>query len=63
MSTFRRYFQHLAPNGRRDWLFILPSLVLLGLFGLPILALVMQAMGETFLAYALSAGSHFCIEA
>ena len=54
MSTIRRYFQHLATNGHRDWLFILPSLLLLGLFGLPILALILNAIGETFLSYALS---------
>jgi molybdate transport system permease protein len=54
MSTLRRYFQHLASNGHRDWLFVLPGLLLLALFGLPILALVTQAMGDTFLAYALS---------
>lgn len=54
MTILRHYFQHLASNGRRDWLFILPSLVLLALFGLPILALVTQAIGERFLAYALS---------
>jgi len=33
---------------------VLPSLILLGLFGLPILALVTQAIGDTFLTYALS---------
>ena len=54
MSTIRRYFQHLATNGHRDWLFILPSLLLLGLFGLPILALILNAIGETFLSSALS---------
>jgi hypothetical protein len=37
MSTLRRYFQHLASNGHRDWLFVLPGLLLLALFGLPIL--------------------------
>jgi len=54
MSNIRVYFQRLATNGHRDWLFILPGLLLLALFGLPILALLAQAMGETFLAYALA---------
>lgn len=54
MSSIRRYFKHLASNGHRDWLFVLPSLLLLGLLGLPILALVIQAFKETFLAHALS---------
>lgn len=54
MSTIRRYFQHLATDGHRDWLFVLPGLLLLGLFGLPILALIIQALEGPFLAYALS---------
>jgi molybdate transport system permease protein len=54
MSKIRIYFQHLATNGHRDWLFVLPSLFLLALFGLPILALFTQAMGKTFLSYALA---------
>ena len=54
MSKIRIYFQHLATNGHRDWLFVLPSLLLLGLFGLPILALFTQAMGENFLTYAFA---------
>jgi len=54
MSKLRVYFQHLATGGHRDWLFVLPSLLLLALFGLPILALFTRAMGKTFLAYALA---------
>ena len=54
MSKIRLYFQHLAADGHRDWLFILPGLLLLGLFGLPILALFSQAMGDAFLPYALA---------
>jgi molybdate transport system permease protein len=54
MSKIRVYFQHLATNGHTDWLFMLPGLLLLGLFGLPILALFTQAMGKTFLTYALA---------
>ena len=54
MSTLRRYFYHLTTNGHKDWLFVLPSILLLSLFGLPILALILNAIGDTFLAYALS---------
>ena len=32
MSKLRIYFQHLATDGHRDWLFVLPGLLLLGLF-------------------------------
>ena len=54
MSKIRVYFQHLASNGHSDWLFVLPGLLLLGLFGLPILALFTRAMGRTFLSYAFA---------
>ena len=54
MSKIRRYFQHLTTDGHTDWLFVLPSLLLLGLFGLPILALLLQAVDEPFFTYALS---------
>jgi len=54
MSKIRLYFQHLATDGHRDWLFILPGLLLLGLFGLPILALFSQALGDATLSYALA---------
>ena len=54
MSKIQRYFQHLATDGHTDWLFVFPGLLLLGLFGLPILALFTQAMGSPFLSYALA---------
>jgi molybdate transport system permease protein len=46
-----------SPRGRNDWLFLLPSLLLLGLFGLPLLALLARAFDRDFLSHALSASA------
>ena len=43
-----------SKNTRADWLFVAPSLVLIGLLGLPLLALLVRAAGPDFIAYALS---------
>src|SRR5512141_2351879 len=48
MTSMRRYWQNLLSDGRSVWLFIVPSLVLAGLFGLPIVALVVRAAGSDF---------------
>lgn len=42
---------------RNDWLFILPSLFLLGLFGLPLLALIARAADGDFFTYAFSSSA------
>ncbi len=44
----------MTTNSQSDWLFIIPGLFLVALLGLPILALVMRAIGWDFLTYALS---------
>ena len=54
MPGLRRLFEHIANNGTRDWLFILPSLVLLTLLGLPLLALFGRAFNADFFTQALS---------
>ncbi len=41
-------------RGRSGWLFVLPSLGLAALLGLPLLALVWRAAGKEFLAFALA---------
>ena len=50
----RRLIQHLSENRQRDWVFILPSLFLLILFGLPLLALIQRALAADFFSQALS---------
>ena len=54
MSSLRRFFHHLAANGHSDWVFIIPSLVLIALLGLPLLALILRAFDKEFFSYALS---------
>jgi molybdate transport system permease protein len=50
----RRFLQRLSLNRNPGWVFILPSLGLIGLLGLPLLALVWRAIGKDFFNYALS---------
>lgn len=54
MSFLHRLFRHTAAGTKTDWVFLLPSLVLLAFFGLPLLALIQRAVGTDFFAYALS---------
>ena len=54
MSSLRRFFRHLASNGHSDWIFIVPSLILVALLGLPLLALILRSLDKDFLSYAIS---------
>ena len=51
----RRFYQRLSINNNPGWVFILPSLGLLLLLGLPLVALVWRGIGKDFFTYALSA--------
>lgn len=53
----RRSTPPTAPRTWSDWAFVLPSLILVALLGLPLLALVGRAIGQDFLASALSASA------
>ena len=50
----KRVISNLLVKQGPGWVFILPSLLLIGLFGLPILALILSAIGEDFFKYILS---------
>ncbi len=50
-----RFLRRLALDQNPAWIFILPSLVLIGLLGLPLLALFWRAIGNDFLSFVLSA--------
>jgi molybdate transport system permease protein len=54
MNKFRNSLIHLLHNGHLVWLFILPSLILLSLFVLPLLALFVRSIDGDFLNHALS---------
>jgi molybdate transport system permease protein len=49
-----RYLRRFAASQNLGWIFILPSLVLIALLGLPVLALVLRSLGKDFFTYALS---------
>jgi molybdate transport system permease protein len=44
----------VTTNSQTDWLFVIPSLLLVLLLGLPVLALFVRAIGKDFFTYALS---------
>jgi molybdate transport system permease protein len=50
----QRFFQRITHDGYSSWLFILPALFLIGLFGLPILALSLRAINANFFGYVFS---------
>jgi molybdate transport system permease protein len=50
----RRFFQRITHDGYSSWLFVLPALFLVGLFGLPILALTLRAVDVNFFDYVFS---------
>ncbi len=54
MNSFQQIMHRLASDDRTAWLFVLPGLVLILLFGLPLLSLLIHAADSTFLQYALS---------
>lgn len=49
-----RFLRRLSPDHNPAWIFILPSLVLIGLLGLPLVALFWRAIGRDFFANAFS---------
>jgi molybdate transport system permease protein len=54
MTTLRLYFKHLTSDTHTNWIFVLPSLLLLALFGIPLLALILQATQTSFFEHALA---------
>jgi molybdate transport system permease protein len=53
-AQLRRFFRRLSFDHNRGFVFILPSLLLIGLLGLPLLALLWRAAGRDFFSYVLS---------
>jgi molybdate transport system permease protein len=52
--SLRRFWTNRSSEHHPGWIFILPSLGLIGLLGLPLLALVWKAVGTGFFTNALS---------
>jgi molybdate transport system permease protein len=49
-----RFLRRFSTDHNPGWVFILPSLVLIGLLGLPLIALVWRAIGKDFFGYIFS---------
>ncbi|HXD09770.1 MAG TPA: ABC transporter permease [Anaerolineales bacterium] len=54
MNKLRQLFTRLLNDGHLNWLFIVPSAILLALFALPIFALFVRAVNQDFFSYAFS---------
>lgn len=54
MRLRRSSTARITTNSQRDWLFVLPGVLLAGFLGLPLFALFLRAAGQDFWAYALS---------
>src|SRR5512138_3284353 len=50
MTSLQRTLRSFISEGHYGWLFIVPSLLLAALFGVPVLNLVVRAIGSGFLA-------------
>jgi molybdate transport system permease protein len=49
-----KFLRNLGIDHNPGWIFILPSLLLIGLLGLPLLALLLRAITKDFFSYVLS---------
>lgn len=54
MDRHKSFFARFITDDRLNWVFILPSLVLLALFALPLFALFVRSISDHFLTYAFS---------
>lgn len=54
MSPLQHFFDHSFGRSKADWLFILPSLVMLLLLGLPIISIFGKSLGDGFFSYIIA---------
>src|SRR6266496_3134685 len=54
MNRLKHFLARSLNDGHLNWVFILPSAILLALFALPLLALFVRSLNESFLGYAVS---------
>jgi len=50
----RKFIHHVLDNGYSKWIFIIPGMLLLALFALPLLAIVLRAVNMDFLIHVFS---------
>lgn len=54
LNVVHRLFRQRRMNNSPGWVFIIPSLILIGLIGLPLIALVWRSIGNDFFTYTFS---------
>jgi len=54
MNKHKGLFQQFLNDGHLNWVFILPSAILLALFALPLFALFVRSISESFFSFAFS---------
>jgi molybdate transport system permease protein len=54
MNKLREFFRQVFGEGTSKWIFLLPSLILLVFFSLPLIALIHRSIAPDFFANALS---------
>jgi molybdate transport system permease protein len=54
VKLLRRFARWLSTGNKSGWIFILPSLILIALFGLPLLALLLRSANRDFFSFALA---------
>jgi len=54
MTRIRKFFYQLLDEGYSKWIFIIPSVIMLALFALPLVALVLRSINSDFLKNAFS---------
>lgn len=54
MNRHRNLFQRFSNDGHLNWVFVLPSAILLALFALPLFALFARSISERFFSFAFS---------
>jgi molybdate transport system permease protein len=54
MKIVPRIFQHTAKDGTPGWEFVLPSLILISLIGLPVIALVWRSLNANIFDFVVS---------
>src|ERR1044071_3084997 len=54
MNRYSSLFRRFITDGHLNWVFILPSAILLALFALPLFALFVRSINEDFFRFAFS---------
>ena len=54
MTKLRKFFYQFQDEGYSKWIFIIPSVILLAVFALPLVALILRSINSNFFNNAFS---------